>query len=178
MKRIELDFLEKDRFTLRKHGKRILYYSLLFLLVFFVVSSVFYFLKARSRESRYFSLTNEVSVLEVKFREKEKMLKLEKARVTPEISLLNSAIERKAFNYTDTFWLLEKALPRRSYLTRITISSNGKVVLTGVFSSSAAIKDFMETLSDRGKYQVYLTREEMGKGGRTANIAWDLKGGE
>jgi len=103
---------------------------------------------------------------------------VEKAKVAPEISLLNSAIERKAFSYTDTFWLLEKALPRRSYLTRITISSNGKVVLTGVFSSSAAIKNFMETLSDRGKYQVYLTREEMGKGGRTANIAWDLKGEE
>jgi len=178
LKKIELDFLEKDRFTLRKHGKKILYYSLIFLFGFFIVSSIFYFFKSKSREKRYFMLKNEVAVLQVRVGEKEKKLKIEKAKITPEINLLNRAIERKAFSYTDTLWLLERALPGRSYITRITISSNGKVVLTGVFSSSSAIKNFMETLSSGGKYQVYLTREEMGRGGRTANIAWDLGGGE
>jgi len=178
VRRIELDFLEKHRFSLKKYRDRIFYFALLFFLFFFIVGSLFFYTKAKSQERKLSGLSVEVSQLEVKVKKQEKGLKLMKAKIVPEIEFLNSGLERKAFNYTEAFYLLEKALPSKSYITRITISSRGKVVSTGVFSSSSAIKKFVEELSQGGKYQVYLTREEMKGGRRVANIAWDLKGGK
>jgi len=177
LKKIELDFLERQRFSLERQGRKIAYYFLLLLFVFFLFSSLLYYIRGKNKTKKFLDLNSEVSSTEEKVTKNKKELKKRKAIISPEIKILNSAIERKAFSFTEAFWMLENSLPKRSYITRITISSNGKVVLTGIFIGSSAIRDFMESLSKGGKYQVYLTREERGKKGRAANIAWDLKGG-
>ncbi len=178
MKRIELDFLEKRKFSWENEGLKVLYYSLLFLLGSFLLLSGYFYFKTKSVRPQYEAL--KVSLGEIKSRvEKERQeIKNLEEELLPRINFLNSGLERKGFSYTEVFYMLEKALPSRAYLTELTVSSNGKVVFTGYFASSSSIKTFVDSLSQRGKYQVYLMREERKAGGSVATIAWDLKGVE
>ncbi|GEM_PF-2549157 len=177
MKRIELNFLQKRRFSWENEGLKFSYYALLSLLaLLFLVSAYFYF-KIKAVKPQYESLNLALNQLRSSVEREKREIKSLEARLLPGISFLNSGLERKGFSYTEVFYMLEKALPSRAYLTELTVSSNGKVVFTGFFASSSSIKSFVDSLSQKGKYQVYLMREERKAGGSVATIAWDLKGG-
>ncbi len=177
MKRIELDFLEKRRFSWENEGLKLLYYGLLFFLGVFLLLSGYFYFKTKAVRPQYETLKVSLAELKSKAEKERQDIKTLEEQLLPRINFLNSGLERKGFSYTEVFYMLEKALPSRAYLTELTVSSNGKVVFTGFFASSSSIKSFVDSLSQNGKYQVYLMREERKAGGSVATIAWDLKGG-
>ncbi len=176
-RRITLDFIERKRF----HWKRFLYREGTVILAFLLICQLgiffFYYVKSRSITKEVAQTERLLNFNSNKIKTLEEEVKNLKISIYPLIKSLNEVIERKNFNYTKAFRILEESLPAGCYLLQINFSSKGKVLLVGRFASSEKLKAFMQNLSQKGRYAVFLTKEYTLAGGESqASIVWDLSG--
>lgn len=176
-RKVVLDFVERRKF----HWKRFIYREgsafLAFLLVCQLGLLFYYYTKSRALKKDVIRTESLLALNASKIRALRKEVESLKVELYPVIKNLNEAINRKNFNYTRAFHMLEESLPSGCYLLQINFSSRGKVLLVGRFSNSEKLKAFMENLSQKGRYAVFLTKEYTLPGGESqASIVWDLSG--
>ncbi len=177
MRRIVLDFRAGRRMNflrlLRQYGERVL--LLLLVLQLLALGYVLYKKSRVSAQCRKLAAeAGQLSLREKKLKEKLENLRVE---LLPFLKKLNQAVERKNFSFTEAMRMLEEALPPGCFIQQINASSNGKFLISGVFSSTELLRSFMQKLSAGGR-RVFLTKE-VKKGATTrASIVWDMGGEE